>query len=390
MISNENKPLNNNITRIILLNFLHKYLTREDLKIKNSSLLNHCLYCIHNQTFLKPYLQIDASDKFICNLNYNNILTTNHIQNHKQKVEWRLLEYIATSDAYYLGNFKIAFHTPSKELEIYSYDKDTFALTFIKTLDSFKIEQFLVLKNKRIILAHSRGQLALLERNTFNTLLYSIEINSQVYKFLEVGDGRFITANYDRRVRLWCANSLSLIKVITDFGIENVVNLHCLIGLKNRNIYSEVKHLNSTGDVIITHGIWNIDDTAKYKVLLQCGAILLYKFCETGNFLILARKNNFDLNDNSALGVRLYSAIDYSYLKLVYLGLFSDITSVGDDFLLVYDDYSIKLLEAEGFKCIDEIDIQVNKLAIGSDKATIVVETLSKTIMFKLNKSIIN
>jgi hypothetical protein len=384
MINNENKPLNNNVTRIILLNFLHKHLRREDLKIRNSSLLNNCLYCIHNQTFLKPYLQIER-EEFICNLNYNDILTTKHILNHKQKAERRLLNYVARN-AYYLSNFKIACLTFSNELIIYSYDKDTFALTLVKKIDSFKVEQFFVLKNKRIILTHFTGQLALLEKNTFNTLFYSAEINSQVYKFLEVYDGRFITANYDRKVRLWCANSLSLIKVITDFGIENVVNLHCLVGLNNGNIYSEVEHINNVGNVIRTHGIWNINDTTKYKELLQCEASFLYNFCETGSFLILAQKRNSSLTHSSALGVRLYSANDYSYIKSVSFGLFNHITSLGDDFLLVYDDHSIKLLEAESFRRIDEIDIEgFNKLIIGSDKATIVVETLSQTIIFKLN-----
>jgi hypothetical protein len=129
MKNNENKPLNNNITRIILLNFLHKHLTKEDLKIKNSSLLNHCLFCIHSQTFLKPYLQIDASEEFICNLNSNDILTTKHILNNKHKVKWRLPDYTARN-AYYLNNNKIAFLTFSNKLVIYSYDKDTFALTY--------------------------------------------------------------------------------------------------------------------------------------------------------------------------------------------------------------------------------------------------------------------
>jgi hypothetical protein len=178
-----------------------------------------------------------------------------------------------------------------------------------------------------------------------------------------------------------------LIKVFTDFGIQNVVNLHHFVGLNNGNIYSKIKHLNSTDDVIETHGIWNIGYTIKYKELLQCEATLRYNFCETGSFLILAPKNNSNLTDNSALGVRLYSAIDYSYIKSVNLGLLNHIASVGDDFLLAQDDHSIKLLEAECFRCIDDIDIEgFNKLVIGSDKATIVVETLSKTIIFKLNK----
>jgi hypothetical protein len=388
MNNNTNELLNNNIVKIILSNLYHKQLKREDIKLKNSDLLNNCLDSIHSQTFLKQCLQIDIGEELICTLDYYDILTKIHIFNNKLKVQLksRLLFFIS---ACYLGNLKIAFLTRSHEFEVYSYSKDTLILTLIKKLDFYRFQQFNLLQNKRIILAATTGQLAMLERKTFDVLYQSIIVNSEVYKFLEINNNRLITANDDRTVRIWHADNLNLIGVITDFGINNVTNLHCITGLKHGNIYSEVEHLEGTINIVRTCGVWNIDDSSHYKELVKGEKDFTYKFCEVGSYLILAKKKAISfLADDLFLEIRLYSSNDYKYIRSVDLGVISDIVCIGDNFIVTKNDndHSIKLLEVEAFKPIDEVQIDVNTLVTDPKKKVILAEKGRKSIIFKLNK----
>jgi hypothetical protein len=377
--------LTNDIIGTIFGNINGKDLKGSNLNIHNTLILTHYLKVINNQASLKIYMSNEFDDKFICALNGYDILTQRHIMNRRQKVKLNITYDTFLMTAYYLGHYKIAFQFINNEVKIYSYDKDTLTLSLLNKLQS--IDLFFILKNKKIILTNFLGELTMLKRHTYNKQVESNIIANKVKQIVEVTNDRFITFNLDNKVRLWCSETLNLIKVFTDFNGKEFSLLNFMYGLKNGLICAKYFHFGNRGNFIV-HGIWDVDTPKECKQLFINKTMDNYSFRETKNYIILIKLVKYrDLKIEKITEVLLFSFEGYKLVKkLSIVETFSEIYAIEDKLVLLQDGVSVRLYD-ETFELIDEVEMVAEKITcVDKKKFLISIDTGKMNIILKLNK----
>jgi hypothetical protein len=379
--------LSNDIINIILSNLQNPHLRTKNLDLTNKNLLQNYLHSTHNRISLKKYIKIDINDEFVCTLDYYDILTKQYIQNFKQK---KKLKYPLTisHNAYYLDNLKIAFITFTNNIDIYTYCKETLDTTLYTKINLLNIEKLYVLKNRKVLLSNFSGYLILLESESFKQICMS-NIASSISKLVEVDKGKFVTASMNKLFMLWSSDNLHIIKNFvyeTVFNIyNNVRNLHCMVGIKDGGIYLECERFNNNSTIVITCGVWKIDNN-QFKLLLTEDNAFSISFFETDNYLILISKVRRNPKDIPSI-IRLYNPKDYNYIKSINFEMTSQskIYSIENNYLLVLDSISIKIYEADNFQLIDDVEVVTNKLSFDPNRKEI-VGVGNTTYVFRLSK----
>jgi WD40 repeat protein len=232
--------------------------------------------------------------------------------------------------------------------------------------------------------------LTILKRYTYTKQVESNirVITNKVKQIVEVTNDRFITFNFDNKVRLWCSETLNLIKVITSFNGKELNLLNFMHELKNGVICTNYLHFGLKGTSII-HGIWDVDTPEEFKQLFINKIAENYFFRETKNYLIFVKffKGRSIPMIKKIEEILFYSFEGYKPVKKLFIfETFSEIYAIEDKLVLLQDGVSVRLYD-ETFELIDEVEMVAEKITcVDKKKFLISVETEKMNIILKLNQ----